>query len=240
MGGVCSHKYIVGTSDAVVAILMPLYYTKDAEIGVAEIKEAKTSWELITNDASEAFQYMKLNDPNFTHCSCMTWFFSSFYDRLFDVHPLCKSLFKAGLKGQGKFLVNMISLTLNQLENPSEFAITMHDLTIRHCERGVKAIEYGVVGEVLFWSIKTCIGLKCYTNEVHDSWTKIYSKMLQVIVPVAVQYERLGIHQSAIVRSKYVTKDNTENNNKAFNSSAMTKSMSESEGPDSSMLIDDV
>lgn len=46
-----------------------------------------------------------------------------------------------------------------------------------------------MVGEVLFWSIRNCVGPTVYTNEVHNAWVKIYSRMLKTMVPVAVAYE---------------------------------------------------
>lgn len=47
----------------------------------------------------------------------------------------------------------------------------------------------GLVGEVLFWSIRQTIGPTHYTYDVHQAWVKIFSKMLTIMVPVAVAYE---------------------------------------------------
>lgn len=204
MGGGSSSRYVDGSDDFIVSIMMPVYYVHNAEPNEEDIAAAAASWKLITDDTSAEFQRKKLN-PKFTYFSCISWFFSLFYSRLFDVHPLCKPLFGAGLQSQGKFLVKMISLTLSQLGNPEVFKKTMHELTIRHCERGVKSIEYGVVGDVLFWVIKTCIGEQGFTPRIGIAWTTIYSKMLQVIVPEAVSYERQGLHTSKIKRTSFVT-----------------------------------
>ena len=38
-------------------------------------------------------------DPNFEYGTCLAWFYDSFYQRLFAVHPSCRSLFKGGLQG---------------------------------------------------------------------------------------------------------------------------------------------
>jgi hemoglobin-like flavoprotein len=208
MGGGSSARYVDGSNAFIISIMMPVYYIHDAEVTSEDIAEAAASWKLITDDTSKEFKRKKLN-PSFTYFSCISWFFSLFYARLFDVHPLCKPLFSAGLQSQGKFLVKMISLTLSQLGNPEVFSKTMHELTIRHCERGVKAIEYGVVGDVLFWVIKTCIG-ESFTPKVGLAWTKIYSKMLQVIVPEAVAFERQGLHVSKFHRTSYVTSSEKE------------------------------
>ena len=42
---------------------------------------------------------------------------------------------------------------------------------------------------MLFWALKKTLGPEIYTPAVHGAWIKIYSKMLTVIVPVAVAYE---------------------------------------------------
>jgi hemoglobin-like flavoprotein len=207
MGGGASTKYVEGTHEAIVSIMMPVYFINNAVVTPADITNATSSWDLIINDTSPQFRKNKEKDPGFTHLSCVSWFFSNFYARLFDVNPLCKPLFKTGLQSQGKFLIKMVSLTLSQLGDQTQFAKTMKELTIRHSEKGVKAIEYGVVGDVLFWCIKTCIGPEAFTAAVELSWVKIYSKMLQVIVPVAVRYEKEGIHQAREVRAMYATEE---------------------------------
>ena len=69
------------------------------------------------------------------------FFFYSFYSRLFDIHPMCRSMFKSGMKSQGKFLVKMISMAVSMIDDPAKFTLTMVKLTETHNERGVKAIE---------------------------------------------------------------------------------------------------
>jgi hypothetical protein len=71
--------------------------------------------------------------------------------------------------------------------------------------RGVKAIEYGVVGDVLFWSLKICVGTTIFTDAVLAVWVKIFSRMLRTIVPTAVKFERQGLFQPEFKRVKYQT-----------------------------------
>lgn len=203
MGACSSVIYMPGDICDVVSVLMPLYYVHDVVVTPEDIHVAKDCWGLIIENKSEEFLSKQNIDPSFRTHSCMSWFFNSFYERLFDVHPLCKPLFKSGLQAQGRFLIQMISTTLGQLKNPAEFKNTMRALTIRHCERGVKAIEYGVVGEVLFHTIKKCVGPASFTSEVSEAWVRVYSAMLQEIVPLAVHYERKGLHKTSVVRPRY-------------------------------------
>lgn len=196
-----SMRYLeLENNDKIVQIMMPVYYIKNALVTEQDIVLAKYTWSLITDDTSAEFLKMK-GCGRHASTSCISWFFGSFYERLFDMHPLCKPLFQSGLQSQGKFLVRMISFTLNQLAGHEDvFKEAMHDLAVRHCERGIKAIEYGVVGDVLFWSIKKCIGADAFTCEVELVWHKVYSKMLQEIVPKVVYLERKNLHQPTIKR----------------------------------------
>lgn len=48
----------------------------------------------------------------------------------------------------------------------------------------------GIVGEVLLWSLRRCLGSDSFPAQVQIAWVKIYSRMLRIMVPVAVSYER--------------------------------------------------
>jgi len=41
----------------------------------------------------------------------------------------------------------------------------------------------------LFWSLHRCLGDDIYTETVHNAWIKIFSQMLTIMVPIALQYE---------------------------------------------------
>jgi uncharacterized membrane protein YgcG len=47
----------------------------------------------------------------------------------------------------------------------------------------------GIVGEVLFWALRLVVGTEAYTDQLHSAWVKVYSRMLRVIVPVAISWE---------------------------------------------------
>ena len=54
----------------------------------------------------------------------------------------------------------------------------------------------GIVGEVLFWTLKQCLGT-AYDAYTHFLWVKVMSRMLRIMVPVAVSFEIStgGVHQ---------------------------------------------
>lgn len=205
----------------VVAMMMPVYYTHDAKITNEILETAKQSWLMIVEDRSPAFLKMK-KDPSFEMASGISWFYTMFYERLFDVHPMSKPLFKNGMVSQGKFLVKMITLTINSLKYPEKFKKTMEDLAMRHCERGVKAGEYAIVGDVLFWVLERSLG-PAYTVEVEDAWKKIYSAMIQIIIPLCVEYERSGIVERDEGADRHTLRSNSFRQQEHFKMSASAK-----------------
>ena len=123
----------------VVKLMMPVYYN-GADVTPEERKLASDSWDLILNEQSPEF-LAKKGQPDFQYQSCVTFFYDSFYFRLFDIHPMCRGLFKNGMKSQGKFLVKMISLALSELDAAEKFDKNLSKLAEVHFQRGVKTVE---------------------------------------------------------------------------------------------------
>ena len=129
--------------------MMPVFYV-DETLNAADVDLAKASWKSITDDTAPGFVALK-GTPGFDFPSCIMFFFDNFYSRLFDVHPMCRPMFKAGLKSQGKFLVKMISMALSMIDDNQKFTQTMVKLTETHNVRGVKAIECMFAYPSVWW-----------------------------------------------------------------------------------------
>ena len=126
------------SEEEIVRLMMPVYYNEEP-ITQDELDLASNSWKTILNNVSPEFTAKKKN-PAFTFPTCIMYFYSSFYERLFDIHPLAKDLFK-DMRSQGKFLVKMISLALSEKSDPVKYEKTLAKLAEIHNERGVKAVE---------------------------------------------------------------------------------------------------
>ena len=145
-------------------------------------------WELVKSSTGNSYTKRK-SDPTFQSLSCLSWFYETFYDRLFDIHPSCRSLFKQNMIAQGKALVNMISACLTLLEKPTDLVKALVDLAKLHTTRGVMANQYGLVGECLLWTFDYCLQEE-FTTDAKIAWVRIYSLMLSVIIPAAVEEEK--------------------------------------------------
>lgn len=177
------------SSRDIVNLMMPVYYN-DTKITKEEHGAASAIWQMILNNSAPAFLEQRKASQDFYRrfTTSIMYFSHCFYSRLFNIHPMARDLFK-DMKSQGKFLVKMISLSLSEMSDADKFESTLIKLAEIHNERGVKAVEYGVVGEVLIYSIRKCIGPDGFNPTVHLAWIKIYSRMLKTMVPVAVAHE---------------------------------------------------
>ena len=163
---------------------------KDAVINDQDAINAKRSWELVTNDTCEEF--VKMKAAGGAKSSCLAWFYDTFYDRLFDVHPSSRALFRGNMTLQGKALVHMITGALSLLDNLPKLVDALHSLAKTHNTKGVLATQYGIVGEVLLWTFSRILGPQ-FDEATKMAWLKIYSVMLSVIIPVAIEQEKSAI-----------------------------------------------
>ena len=116
-------------------------------------------------------------------------------------------MFKNGLKSQGKFLVKMISLSLSMLNEQEKFELVIRKLAEVHNERGVKAVEYGIMGEVLLWSLNHVLGPDIFNLACKKAWIRIYSRMIRIMIPLAVHYE---IESGEAQKARILTQDDVE------------------------------
>jgi len=79
-------------------------------------------------------------------------------------------------------------LDANSLDDTRRFNQSLTALTEMHNDRGIKGTEYGIVGEVLLWTLRKCLG-SAYTPNIHMAWLRILSRILRVMVPIAVAFE---------------------------------------------------
>lgn len=124
--------------EELVKIMLPVYFV-DEEMTDQEIKLVDDNWSAILYDSTLVYKE-KRQDPTFTYNSAATYFFALFYNRLFDVHPVSRDLFK-NMEGQGQFLIRMVQLALSERESPKNFQLSLIRLAEVHNRRGVKAVE---------------------------------------------------------------------------------------------------
>jgi len=97
-----------------------------------------------------------------------------FYDRLFQLDPTLRSMFKADLTPQRKKLAQMLTAAVKGLDRPEQLIPVVHDLGRRHATYGVVEAHYDTVGAALLWTLEQQFGA-AFTAEIKDAWTAVYS-----------------------------------------------------------------
>jgi hemoglobin-like flavoprotein len=103
-----------------------------------------------------------------------------FYNRLFELDPSLKSLFKGDMKTQGKMLMQMLDYAVTGLDRLDTIVLAIQNLGIRHAGYGVKDEYYETVGEALLWTLEQGLG-KDFTPDVKDAWVEAYKLLSDIM-----------------------------------------------------------
>lgn len=181
MGGTTS-----GAVEESMIWLMPVYYTRE-QLSQQDIQDCHEMWEGILHDTTPNYIF-ESGKPGFEYNCCRAWFYHTFYNRMRDLHPYTSGLFVNGINTVGIFMIKMISMSFTQLQKKNDFESSMKALARRHCERGIQANEFVLFGDILFYSLKCIVGSELYTTEVDQSWKRLYSSMLTIIIPECIRF----------------------------------------------------
>lgn len=101
-----------------------------------------------------------------------------FYQRLFELDPTLKSLFKSNMTEQGRKLMQMISVAVNALDRLDTIVPAVEALGQRHVAYGVTRAHYDTVGAALLWTLEQGLGA-AFTPAVKEAWTAVYTLLAQ-------------------------------------------------------------
>jgi hemoglobin-like flavoprotein len=104
-----------------------------------------------------------------------------FYNRLFEIAPEVKPLFRGDLKAQSIKLMETLTVALATLNDREGLAILLRKLGREHKGYGVKDSHYDRVGEALIWTLRTSLGDE-FTPQVERAWTRLYADIASVMI----------------------------------------------------------
>ena len=96
-----------------------------------------------------------------------------FYDRLFELDPSLKALFRGDMQEQRKKLMQMLAAAVKGLDRLDQLVPAVQELGKRHVGYGVADSHYDTVGEALLWTLEMGLG-RGFTPEVKEAWTTVY------------------------------------------------------------------
>ncbi|MEP0354724.1 globin family protein [Paraglaciecola sp.] len=107
-----------------------------------------------------------------------------FYNKLFELNPKLKPLFKQDITEQGTKLMKMLGVAVNNLNNLEMLIPIVQTLGERHTGYGVKEEHYDTVGEALIWTLEQGLG-KDFTPELKGAWLITYTTLATVMIEAA-------------------------------------------------------
>src|SRR5438045_1456759 len=76
-----------------------------------------------------------------------------FYNRVFEIAPAVKAMFRQPMDEQSKKLFATLSFVISKLDKLDDIVAEVIKLAKRHVNYGVKPAHYAIVGQALLWTL---------------------------------------------------------------------------------------
>jgi hemoglobin-like flavoprotein len=96
-----------------------------------------------------------------------------FYERLFEVDPELRPLFKGDIRDQSRKLMTMLGTVVDGLNDIDDMVPAIEALGRRHRDYRIKDADYATVGQALLWTLEQGLG-DAFTPDVREAWAAAY------------------------------------------------------------------
>jgi hemoglobin-like flavoprotein len=107
-----------------------------------------------------------------------------FYQRLFELDPKVKTLFRGRLDFQGEKIMTTLNVVVNSIDDIKAVEAMLQAMGNRHIIYGVQAAHYETVGAALFWVLEQSLG-DYFNDEVEEAWVTAYSMIASTMKETA-------------------------------------------------------
>ena len=104
-----------------------------------------------------------------------------FYNRLFEIAPQLKHMFRNPMPEQSKKLLAMINYVISKLNKLEDILDEVAKLARRHVSYGVKPDHYTIVGEALLWTLEKGLADN-WNSEVKEAWVDCYNILSSAMI----------------------------------------------------------
>jgi hemoglobin-like flavoprotein len=119
-----------------------------------------------------------------------------FYQRLFELDPGLRPMFRSPIDEQGRKLMTMLTVVVNGLTRLEDLVPAVQNLGRRHAGYGVRAEHYATVAAALLWTLEQGLG-EGFTGEVAAAWTAAYTLLAATMQAAAADHERRAMESAA-------------------------------------------
>lgn len=107
-----------------------------------------------------------------------------FYNKLFELDPSLKNLFKHDMQKQGKMLMAALRMVFWGLDEFEVAKNTVQSLALRHLDYGVKEEHYPTFGEALLYTVREMLADK-WDDELEKAWSNAYTNVQEIMTSKA-------------------------------------------------------
>ncbi len=107
-------------------------------------------------------------------------FASNFYDKVFEIAPQTKALFRGDITNQGRLLTHMLGGIVYSLSRPEHLATGLKKLGESHIKYGVQPEHYPLVKEAMMITIEHTLGGR-KTEKTMDAWSKALDDVMDAM-----------------------------------------------------------
>lgn len=109
-----------------------------------------------------------------------------FYQRLFQLDPSLRPMFRGDMQEQGRKLMQMLSVAVAGLTRLDTLVPAVEALGRRHVGYGVQDAHYATVGAALLWTLGQGLG-DAFTPDVEAAWATAYGVLSSVMQNAAAE-----------------------------------------------------
>ena len=126
-----------------------------------------------------------------------------FYDRLFELDPSLRALFRTPRDEQARKLAQTLAVVVAAIDRPDSIRGAVEALGRRHVGYHVRDEHYTTVGAALLWTLEQGLG-EAFTPEIRDAWGAVYGWLAYRMQSAAAQHTEAGLtspHAAAVANA---------------------------------------
>jgi nitric oxide dioxygenase len=137
-------------------------------LNAKQIKEVQASYELVRGRRDE--------------------FAELFYQRLFELDPALRELFKSDLSSQQMKLLQTLEIIVTTLDHLEPNLDSIKGLGHKHVGYGVRPEQYSTAGAAWLWALDRVLGDDC-TMEAKLAWTAAFCALAEIMLDGAAKVQ---------------------------------------------------
>lgn len=101
-----------------------------------------------------------------------------FYQRLFELEPDLRKLFRDDLAAQQQKLMTALVQIMRSIDQPDAFAASVQGMAQRHLVYGARPEHFEAFGQAMLWTLETYLG-DDFTADVRQAWQQTCAKVVR-------------------------------------------------------------